>query len=124
MVDRLDVIAVGIGVVAGMRAESFHHCAVLLLQCEVLAPGQLPLGDLAVRGENEKFIGPEPAIAVTAMRHAEHLQDRIIELTAGVNVEHHRTQVVDKPPRSRCSISMLSGAAASETASKVLALAS
>ena len=63
----------------------------------MVAPGQFALRSFAAGGGNEEFIGPEPAIALPADRHAKHLQDRVVEAPAGVDVADHQLQVIDQP---------------------------
>ncbi|KAG1385318.1 hypothetical protein G6F45_013963 [Rhizopus arrhizus] len=59
------------------------HRLVLRLERQMVAPRQLALRRLAVRGGHEQFIGPEIAVARAAHRHLQGIEDGLIEGLAG-----------------------------------------
>ena len=119
MIDRLDVVAVRIeqesGVIAGVivgtfagRAivfaagfeargiEAVDRLAILGLESDVMAAGELSRGFRTVRRRDEKLIAPEMAGRIALDRDAQDLEHGLVEAPARVEVRHDQLDVIDQ----------------------------
>ena len=76
--------------------EAVHHRAILRLERQVVATGQLAVCSLAVGSGDEQLVGPEVVVGLAAYRHAQHVEHGAVESPAGLQVAHDQLDVVDQ----------------------------
>ena len=118
MIDRLDIVPVGVeqesGVIARMigalagRAivasacckarfvKGLDHRAIGRLEGKVMASGELAERRRAVCGRHEQFVRPEIVGFLPADRHIEHFEDRAVEFAARLQVSDDQLDMVDQ----------------------------
>src|SRR5689334_6407624 len=79
------------------RVEGLDSRAVLGLEGEMVAAGQLAGRRLAVEARDEKLVDPEIVLLLSTDRYAENVENSLVEAAARLDVADHKLDVVDQP---------------------------
>ena len=101
VVARMVLALAGRAVVLAARGqcrsvESLHRFAVLALEGNVHAAGQLAERRVTLPGRDEQFIRPDVVVGFAAQRNLQHLEDRLVEAFAGLDILDHELDVIDE----------------------------